>query len=205
MEQDQGQQPDGQPAAAAVDPAGQATEAGGYATGTLAPAEAESPEGMPQLDTSTFDNQIFWLLVALAAIFVIVRRVVMPRLGSLLAAREDAVAGDLANAERLRDAAKAAQGAYDRALADARAEASRIAAQARAEVQAQLDVDLRAADARIAERATQSAETLRGIEAEASTAVAQVAREVARAALAALGGRPDDAALDAALAARTQR
>lgn len=166
------------------------------ATGELA---HEDSGGMPQLDPSTFDNQIFWLLVSLAAIFLILTRIALPRISATLAMRNGTISSDLAAAETLRAQAKEAQAAYDKALADARAEANRIGAETRAQIQAELDEELARADARIEAKSAESMAALRAIEAEAGTSVGEVARDAARAILETLGGRPDDAAVDAAV------
>ncbi len=50
-------------------------------------AEA-SGAGMPQLDFSTFPNQIFWLLVTLVVIYFVLSRIALPRIGSVLAERQ---------------------------------------------------------------------------------------------------------------------
>ena len=47
-------------------------------------AEASAP-GMPQLDFSTFSNQIFWLIVTLVAIYFILSRLALPRIAGVLA------------------------------------------------------------------------------------------------------------------------
>jgi F-type H+-transporting ATPase subunit b len=167
------------------------------ATGELAHEESG---GMPQLDPSTFDNQIFWLLVSLAAIFLILTRVALPRISATLALRRGTMSSDLAAAESLRAQAREAQAAYDKALADARAEAGRIGAETRATIQAQLDAELAQADARIEAKSAEAALALRQIEAEAARTVETVARDAARAILEALGGQPDEAAVDAAVA-----
>lgn len=173
------------------------------ATGTEVAAEAPAEAGgMPQLNPDFFGNQIFWLLVSLAAIWLILTRTALPRLGAILATRQGSIGNDLQAAEALRAQARDAQGAHDRALAEARAEAGRIAAEARAEVQAGLDADLAEADRRIDAKAAESAARLRAISAESDASVAEVARDAARAVLEALGGRPDPAAIDAAVAQR---
>ncbi len=162
-------------------------------------SEAEGGAGMPQLDPSTFDNQIFWLVVALVAIWAILSRLAVPRIAAILATRQGSIGNDLQAAENLRTQAREAQAAYDRALAEARAEAGRIAAEARAEVQRALDADLAEADRRIDAKAAESAGRLHEIAAQSDASVAAVARDAARAVLAALGGRPDEAAVDAAI------
>jgi F-type H+-transporting ATPase subunit b len=102
---------------------------------TEAPGAADSG-GLPQLDVSTFDNQIFWLVVALVAIYMIVTRIAVPRIGGVLSERAGTITNDIAAAEELKLKAKEAEAAYNKALADARAEAQRIVAAARAEIQA---------------------------------------------------------------------
>ena len=189
MEEDHGAQDAG--------PALAVNEAHGETTATHA-AEEESG-GMPQLNPDFFGNQIFWLIVALAAIFLILSRVAVPRIGATLAQRQGTITSDLAAAEALRTQARDAQATYDKALADARAEASRISAQTRAEIQAQLDTELAQADARIDAKAAQSALALRQIDAEAAGSVEAVARDTARAILEVLGGQPDPVAVDAAV------
>lgn len=177
---------------------GQAVAEGEH-TATTEVAQEEGG-GMPQLDPSTFDNQIFWLLVSLAAIFLILTRVALPRISATLAMRQGTLGGDLAAAETLRAQAREAQAAYDKALADARAEAGRISAETRARIQGDLDAELAQADARIEAKSAESARALRQIEAEAAGSVEIVARDAARAILEALGGRPDEAAVDVAVA-----
>ena len=53
-----------------------------------ATAEAEKAAGMPQLDFSTWPNQIFWLLVTLVVIYLVLSRVALPRIGAVLADRK---------------------------------------------------------------------------------------------------------------------
>ncbi|MGB1643236.1 MAG: F0F1 ATP synthase subunit B', partial [Paracoccaceae bacterium] len=56
------------------------------ATNTSTATEAATP-GMPQLDFSTFGNQIFWLVVTLVVIYLILSRVALPRIAGVLAER----------------------------------------------------------------------------------------------------------------------
>lgn len=189
-----------EPAVEAVDPTGEGHEG----EAGLTTSEEEASEGMPQLDPSSFDNQIFWLVLALVSIYLILTRVAVPRIGTILASRQGTIAGDLQTAERLRAQAREAELAYDRALADARAEAGRIAAAARAEIQATLDAELARADAQIAAKTAESQRALAEIERSTEASVAEVARDVAREIVAALGGTPD-VTVDAAVDARTGR
>jgi len=164
-------------------------------------AEA-SGAGMPQLDFSTFPNQIFWLVLTLLAIYFILTRMALPRIGAVLAERAGTVTNDIAAAEDLRNRAKAAEAAYEKALADARTEANRIIAAAKAEMQAELDAELARADAQIAARTAESEKILAGIRDQAVESVAEVARSAAGEIVAAFGGTADDATVRAAVDAR---
>ena len=158
--------------------------------------------GMPQLCGDWFGNQIFWLLIALLATYLILSRVALPRIGAVLAERRGTIINDVAAAEDFRARAAEAEKAYNDALAAARSEAGRIAAKARADIQADLDAATARADAEIAERTASSEARIAEIRAGAVHSVTEVARETAEAIVAALGDRADAAAVQAAVDAR---
>ncbi len=153
--------------------------------------EVASGAGMPQLETATFGNQIFWLVIALLAIYFILSRVALPRIAAILAERQGTITNDLAAAEDLKNKATAAEEAYDKALADARAEAQKIAGETRAAIQADLDVAIEKADAEIAARAAESEKAIAEIRAGAMEAVESVAKDTAAEIVSVLGGKTD--------------
>lgn len=166
-------------------------------------AEAAQP-GMPQLDFSTFPNQIFWLVVTLVVIYFVLSKVALPRIASVLAERQGTITNDIAAAEELKQKAAEAEAAYDKALADARAEAGKIAAEAKAEMQAEVDVALEKADAEIAARTSESEARISEIRIGAEAAVKDVARDTAKEVVAALGVDIDEKAIEAAVAAHVK-
>jgi F-type H+-transporting ATPase subunit b len=159
-------------------------------------AAEEHAAGMPQLNIETFPNQIFWLVLTLVAIYMILNRVALPRIGAVLAERQGTITNDIAAAEDLRNKAKEAEAAYDKALADARSEAQRIAQQARDDIQADLDAAVAKADEEIAERTAESEKEIGAIRDEATENVRIVARETAAEIVRALGMEPEQGALD---------
>lgn len=161
-----------------------------------------SGAGMPQLDVSSFGNQIFWLLVTLAIIFWVLSRIALPRIGAVLSDRQGAITGDLSAAEEFKQKAKEAEAAYDKALADARAEAGKIVAAQKAEIQAELDRAIAKADAEIAARTAESETRIREIRASSEADARSVARDVTAELLNRFGGQADEAAIDAAVDAR---
>ncbi len=171
---------------------------------TDANAAANGP-GMPQLDFATFPNQIFWLVVTVVIIYLILSRVALPRIGAVLAERRGTITNDIARAEELKLKAEAAAAAHDKALADARAEASKIVEKAKAEMQAELDVALQKADAEIAARTAESEARIAEIRASAAEAVEVVAKDTVHELLGALGQKSDGRSVNAAVSARIKQ
>lgn len=164
--------------------------------------EAEAAVGMPQLDFSTWPNQIFWLLVTLVVIYLVLSRIALPRIGAVLADRKSTITNDLAAAEELKQRAVTAEKAYQDALANARSEAAKIVAQAKTAIQKDLDVAIAKADLEISAKAAESEKTIAAIRDGAAAAVAEVARDVAAELVAVLGGGADATAVKAAVTAR---
>lgn len=167
-------------------------------------AKAAESGGLPQLDFSTFANQIFWLIVTLVVIYLVLSKVALPRIASVLAERQGAITNDIAAAEELKQKAAEAEEAYEKALADARAEAGRIAAETKAEVQAEVDAAMQKADAEIAARTAESEARISEIRAGAEAAVRDVANDTAKEVVSALGVDVDANAIEAAVGSRTK-
>ena len=150
------------------------------ATNTSTATEAATP-GMPQLDFSTFGNQIFWLVVTLVVIYLILSRLALPRIAGVLAERSGTISNDLAAAEELKAKAVAAEEAYNQALSDARAEAAKIVASTKADMKAELDAAIAKADAEISQKTAESEKVISEIRATALESVEEVAKNTAMA------------------------
>ena len=162
--------------------------------------------GMPQLDFATFDNQVFWLVLTLLAIYFILSKIALPRISSVLAERQGTLTSDLAAAEDLKRQAADAEESYNAALANARAEAQRISQETRDEIQEQSQVEIDKADAEIGARAAEGEARILEIEAGALATAEEVARDVAIEIVKALApGQDVDAAKVAAAVANRVR
>lgn len=124
-------------------------------------AEEGGGAGMPQFDASTFPTQLFWLAVTLVLFYFAMRNIALPRIGNALDSRRRKIDDDLQKADRNREEAEAAMAAYEKALADAAAEAQAIqrrtaqeiaqrTSDRRAELASKLAAETREAEARIA-------------------------------------------------------
>ncbi|WP_144765313.1 F0F1 ATP synthase subunit B [Curtobacterium sp. 9128] len=123
---------------------------------------------------------IIWSAVAFVIIFLVFWRVVTPRITKMLDERTEAIEGGIKKAEAAQEQAAAALDEYNKQLADARAEASRIREQARADATA-IGNELREQAAADAARISANAQAQ--IEAERQSALQSLRSEVGTLAL----------------------
>ena len=169
----------------------------------MATETTEHAQGMPQLDFSTFPNQIFWLVVTLIVIYFLMSRIALPRIASVLAERHGAIQSDLDKAEQMKAKAVEAEAAYHQALVDARAKAQAIIGDARAEIRKDLDIAVAKADAEIAAKSAESAAAIKEIGDNAMAAVKVVANDTAKEIVkVVMPGAGDAKAVKAAVASR---
>lgn len=161
-----------------------------------------SGTGMPQLDITTFSNQIFWLVVTLVVLFYIMSRVALPRVAAVLADRRGTITSDIAAAEDYKLRAQEAEAAYNKALADARVEAQSIIDAAKAEMQEELDQQIAKANAEIAAKSSESERRIREIRDSAMEMVTQVSKDATGDIVEAFGVPAEASRIDEAVSAR---
>ncbi len=104
---------------------------------------------MPQLDPSVFSSQLIWLAITFAVLYLIMARSALPKVADVLDERDNKIADDLQISEELKDQSKTLEAEYEKAHAEARAEANRILGAAREKMQAEIDTKRRAAEAKL--------------------------------------------------------
>ncbi|MBN9308578.1 F0F1 ATP synthase subunit B [Devosia sp.] len=168
--------------------------------GTHASTEAHS-EVFPPFDPASFGSQLLWLALCFAALYLLMSRVALPRIGSIIETRRTRIEGDLKEAERLRQETEKAAAAYEAALAEARKNAHAIAEETRAGIKA--DIEGRRADveAQLSKRVTEAEARILADKTAALANVATIAAETAQALVARISGSATAAEAKAAVAA----
>ncbi len=162
--------------------------------------DAHGSAGMPQLDTSTYSNQIFWLVLCLIAVYFLFSRIALPRIGGTIEQRAQTIQRDLDRAAEMKGKAEEAEAQYHQALADARSRAHEIAEKTKADIQADVDAATAKADAEIAKQSEASAKRIAKLQKEAEGSVEDVAKDVTKAILDALApSASDDKAISGAI------
>jgi F-type H+-transporting ATPase subunit b len=161
-------------------------EGHGEAKGATAHTEAEGGHKapFPPFQTETFASQLVSLAIAFAALYLIVSRIALPRVGGLLDQRQKAIEGDVAEAQQMKEASDAALKAYETELASARARAQGIGADTREKLNAASEVERKRLDDRLSQKLAEAEKTIastreaamrnvRGIAADAAAAIVQ--------------------------------
>ena len=161
----------------------------GEAKGQKADAHTEAEGGhhggaFPPFDSSNYASQLVSLAIAFVALYLIVSRIALPRVGGTIDARQNKIEGDLAEAQKLKDESDAALKAYETELAAARSRAQAIGNETREKLNAaseverksleeKLAVKLADAEKQIATTRTNAMSNVRGIAADAASAIVQ--------------------------------
>jgi len=147
-------------------------------------AEGGHKAPFPPFQKDTFASQLVSLLIAFVALYLIVSRIALPRVGSLLDERQKKIEGDLTAAQTLRDESDAALKAYESELAAARSRAQAIGTETREKLNAASEAERKTLEDRLAVKLADAEKTIaatratamgnvRGIAADAAAAIVQ--------------------------------
>lgn len=152
-------------------------------TATQASTEAPggSAPGMPQLDPTWWGGQIVWLSLIFLVLYLVLQKVLLPKLGKAIDERDSKIAGDIAAARRLKEEAEAQAAAAQAELADARAKAHKTAADAKAKAAANAAERQHAEEAKLNERLATAEAEIRAARDQAMANVSTIAVETAQA------------------------
>src|SRR5215470_15910358 len=98
-----------------------------HLTGTMATPPSEHDGGFPPFQRDTFASQLLWLAIFFVALYFIAYKLALPRVGSIIADRRKRIAGEIAAAARMKDAAVAPIATYEREWAASAASFMRAA------------------------------------------------------------------------------
>jgi F-type H+-transporting ATPase subunit b len=158
---------------------------------------AEKKGGLPQLNTHDFSPQLIWLALAFAALYFLMSRIALPRIGEVLEERADRIQRDLDEAARLKGETEKALANYEKALADARANASALARETQSRVGAEVDKERARVDTEIGAKLADAESRIAATKSQALTSVNDIAADTASAIVGRLLGeeaRPDEVA-----------
>ena len=113
---------------------------------------AEEAAGLPQLDITTWPNQLFWLVVTFTIGYIMIARIITPKISRVIDARQHAIADDLKSAKDASMQAAIFRSEYETALATARETATQTHAKVIAEAKAEAEAEEGALSAKLAKK-----------------------------------------------------
>src|SRR5262245_53719308 len=150
---------------------------------------SEHGGGFPPFQKETFASQLLWLALIFGALYLLMARVALPRIGGILEARKARIDGDLADAGRLKDESETAIATYEKALADARSRAQALANETREQATAAAEAARKALDEKLNARIADAEKTIASNRTAAMTNVHGIATDAASAIVERLTGR----------------
>lgn len=82
--------------------------------------------GLPQMDISSFPSQLFWLVITFGALYLFMWKNAVPKLRNTIEERQDKIAIDLNEAEKIKSSAEKVLKEYEQKMSSASKEASDI-------------------------------------------------------------------------------
>lgn len=161
---------------------------------TQAPGGAANDVGFPPFKTETYGGQLLWLAISFGALYFLMARVVLPRLGGIIETRRQTIASDLDEAAAMKTRAEEAGTAYEKALSEAKARAQGLARETSARLAAETEARRKTLEAELAERLAASEASIAATKAQAMGNVRGIAADTAQAIVERLTGQPVDRA-----------
>jgi F-type H+-transporting ATPase subunit b len=165
---------------------------------TQAPSEHKG--AFPPFDSSTFASQLVWLVITFVLLYALMAKVALPRVGSIIAQRQNRIDDDLAQANAFKAQSDAALAAYEKALADARARAQAMASEMRDKQAAEAEASRKKLEDQLNAKLAEAEKVIAGTKQAAMANVRNIAADAARAIVERLIGTvPADSAVVAAV------
>ncbi|MGC2408659.1 MAG: ATP F0F1 synthase subunit B [Methyloceanibacter sp.] len=134
---------------------------------------------MPQLNPLDWAPQVIWLAITFSILYVLMKRVALPRIGSVIEMRAARIAKDLEAADKLRRETQEAIAAYEQALAEAKARAHAIAQEGRNRVKEEVAAERAALERDLAAKTADAEARIHAAKLSALKEVNAVAAETA--------------------------
>ena len=177
-------------------------ESHGDAKGATAHTEADGGHKapFPPFERNTFASQLVSLLIAFVALYLIVSRIALPRVGKTIDDRQNKIEGDLAEAQKLKDESDNALRAYETDLAAARSRAQAIGAENREKLNAASEAERKALEERLSHKLNEAEKTIAATRQKAMSNVRGIAADAAAALVQRLTGvAPDGKSVERAV------
>lgn len=156
--------------------------------------------GFPPFQTETFPVQLLWLTLTFGVLYLLVSKVIVPRLQRIENVRETTLGADLHEANKAKKASEEAALAYETSLKDAKSRAQALAQETRNSLAAASEARRKKLEDELAQRIQVSEQNITAMKEQAMTHVRAIALETAQSIVVqVLGGAPQSMSVERAL------
>ena len=101
--------------------------------------ESSESSGMPQLNPEFWFSQIFWLIITFGVLFIVLSKLILPKISANLEARKSQILENIGTAEKQREASENKIKEYEKIILDSKNEAKNYFNKARGQILKDID------------------------------------------------------------------
>ena len=137
--------------------------------------------GFPPFNSQTFPSQLVWLVISFVLLYALMAKWALPQVARVVEGRQKGIADDISEADKLKRQSEEAVAAYEKALADARANAQAIANETRDKQAAEAEATRKRLEDELNRKLADSEKTIAATKQAAMANVRGIAEETASA------------------------
>ena len=101
--------------------------------------ESSESSGMPQLNPEFWFSQIFWLIITFGVLFIVLSKLILPKISANLESRKSQILENIGTAEKQREASENKIKEYEKIILDSKNEAKNYFNKARGQILKDID------------------------------------------------------------------
>lgn len=141
--------------------------------------ELHSSGGLPQLDPSSFESQVFWLIVVFSVLYYVFSKKSLPEISEVIETRSESIRSNLDSAQELKEQVEAVQKAYEENLEKARLDAVNSYKLAEEEIKSEAEQEVKAFYSRSSKQVAEMEKNIEKAKAAALDDINDIATEIA--------------------------
>jgi F-type H+-transporting ATPase subunit b len=143
-------------------------------------AQAAEKAGMPQLDPTTWFPQIFWLIITFAFLYIVISKVVLPKLSETIEQRNDHISDHIDEASSLKNQAEEKYKEYIEVIAIAKKEAQDLIAENKKKLQNNFDNNKKKINLKLEKKLKEVDQEIKIFKKEAASNIENISKEIAK-------------------------
>ena len=133
--------------------------------------------GMPQLNPEFWISQIFWLIITFGILYVVLSKLILPKISTNLELRKSQISDNIEAADRQREDSETKIKEYDEVISKSKAEAKNIFNQTREKILKDINSKREVLDKQIKEEVKKAEEEINKLRLEAPAKINRIAIE----------------------------